>query len=40
MQDGNMGFEQALHLMEERDRRHLRFLRASFRRPSETPERL
>jgi len=39
MQDGNMSFDQALNMMEKHDRRHLRFLRASFRRPSETPER-
>ncbi len=39
MQDNGVGFEQALHMMEENDRRHLRFLRSSFRRPSETPER-
>ena len=39
MQDCGISFEQALHVMEEHDRRHLRFLRTSFRRPSETPER-
>jgi cytidylate kinase len=39
MQDTAVSFEEALRLMEDYDRRHLRFLRASFRRPSETPER-
>ncbi len=39
MQDHGVSFDQALQTMEENDRRHLRFLRASFRRPSETPER-
>jgi cytidylate kinase len=39
MQDSGVSFEEALRVMEEHDRRHLRFLRASFRRPSETPER-
>ncbi|HYK89664.1 MAG TPA: cytidylate kinase family protein [Acidobacteriota bacterium] len=39
MQDSGTSFEQALQSMEEYDRRHMRFLRASFRRPSETPER-
>ena len=39
MEDANLSFEKALEEMEEHDRRHERFLRASFRRPSETPER-
>ncbi len=39
MQERGVSFDQALREMEEHDRRHLRFLRASFRRPSETPER-
>ncbi len=39
MQDRGVSFEQALATMEEHEQRHLRFLRASFRRPSETPER-
>ena len=39
MQDSGLSFDQALREMEEHDRRHMRFLRASFRRPSETPER-
>jgi cytidylate kinase len=32
-------FDQALQILEEQDRRHQRFLRATFRRPSEQPER-
>ncbi len=39
MEDKGVSFEQALGEMEDQDRRHLRFLRTSFRRPSETPER-
>ncbi len=39
MKDKGLSFAQALEEMEERDRRHARFLRASFRRPTETPER-
>lgn len=39
MQDLGISFEQALGEMEEQSRRHNRFLTASFRRPSETPER-
>ncbi len=39
MQDCNISFEQALRDLESHDLRHARFLRASFRRPSETPER-
>ena len=39
MQDGNLSFEQALRELESHDLRHARFLRTSFRRPSETPER-
>ncbi len=39
MQDNNVAFEQALRELETFDLRHARFLRASFRRPSETPER-
>jgi len=39
MQDDNVSFEQALRELESFDLRHARFLRASFRRPSETPER-
>jgi cytidylate kinase len=32
-------FDEALGELDEEDRRHVRFLRSSFRRPSETPER-
>ncbi len=39
IEDTGLSFEKALAEMEEHDRRHARFLRASFRRPSETPER-
>ncbi len=39
MQDTGLSFDKALAEMEEHDRRHARFLRSSFRRPSETPER-
>ena len=39
MKDKGLSFAQALEEMEEHDRRHARFLRASFRRPTETPER-
>jgi cytidylate kinase len=39
MQDNGVSFERAFQEMEEHDRRHVRFLRSSFRRPSDTPER-
>jgi cytidylate kinase len=39
MQDRNLSFEQALKEMDDRQRRVLRFLRYSFRRPHDTPER-
>lgn len=39
MQERGVSFEQALLEMEDHDRGHARFLRSSFRRPSETPER-
>lgn len=39
MQEAGVSFEKALSELEEHDRRHIRFLRFSFRRPSETPER-
>jgi len=39
MEERNLTFEQALEELEEYDRRHERFLRSSFRRSSETPER-
>lgn len=39
MQQQNLTFEQALHEMDEHARRHMRFLRSSFRRPTENPER-
>ncbi len=39
MNDKGLSFAQALEEMEEHDRRHARFLRASFRRPTEPPER-
>ncbi len=39
MRDDNVSFEQALRELEDFDQRHVRFLRSSFRRPSETPER-
>jgi cytidylate kinase len=39
MRDSGATFDQALQAMENEDRRHARFLRSSFRRPSETPER-
>lgn len=39
MEEGGYTFEQALRELEVHDLRHARFLRASFRRPSETPER-
>jgi hypothetical protein len=39
IQDSGIPFEQALREIEDHDRRHLRFIRSSFRRPSETPER-
>lgn len=37
--DSGISFEQALRELEDHDRRQLRFIRSSFRRPSETPER-
>lgn len=39
MEERGVSFEQALEEMEDQDRRHVRFLRSSFRRTSETPER-
>jgi hypothetical protein len=39
MEDSGVIFEKALDAMEEHERRHERFLRASFRRPTDTPER-
>ncbi len=39
MEERGNSFEQALQEMDEHERRHVRFLRSSFRRPSETPER-
>ena len=39
MQDNGISFDAALEEMEEHDRGHERFLRSSFRRPSNTPER-
>jgi cytidylate kinase len=39
MQDAGVTFEQALRQMDEHYRRTLRFLRSTFRRPSEPPER-
>jgi len=39
MEERGISFERALEEMEEHDRRHHRFIRSSFRRPSETPER-
>lgn len=39
MEASGVSFTRALEEMEEHDRRHARFLRASFRRPTETPER-
>jgi cytidylate kinase len=39
MHGRGISFEQALRDMEEHDLGHARFLRSSFRRPSETPER-
>ena len=39
MQDQGVSFEQALKDMEDHYRRSARFLRSTFRRPSETPER-
>lgn len=39
MQDSGISFEKALDEMDEFDRRHVRFLRSSFRRPTDTPER-
>ena len=39
MKEKEVSFERALLEIEENDRKHIRFLRASFRRPSENPER-
>jgi cytidylate kinase len=39
MQDSALTFDLALEELEEQQRRHARFLRSSFRRPSEPPER-
>lgn len=39
MQAGGLSFEKALAEMEEHERRQVRFLRASFRRPADAPER-
>ncbi len=39
MKDRGVPFAQALEEMEQQDRKHARFLRTSFRRPTETPER-
>jgi len=39
MQESGVSFEQALEEIAEYERRHIRFLSSSFRRPSETPER-
>jgi cytidylate kinase len=39
MEDMGIVFEKALREMDDQDRRQIRFLRSSFRRPSETPER-
>ena len=39
MQDSGVPFEKALNELDEYDRRHARFLRMSFRRPSDAPER-
>jgi cytidylate kinase len=39
MTDRDISFDQALDEMDEHELRHKRFLRSSFRRPSETPER-
>ena len=39
MQDGSVTFDQALAELDDHDRRHRRFLRSSFRRPSDPPER-
>lgn len=39
MRDTGGAFDQALHAIEDEDRRHARFLRSSFRRLTETPER-
>jgi cytidylate kinase len=39
IQDSGISFEQALRELEDHDLRHVRFIRSSFRRPSETPER-
>ncbi len=39
MKDTGTSYEQATREMEDQDRRHTRFIRSSFRRPSETPER-
>jgi cytidylate kinase len=39
MKEHDLSFEKALEEIEDFDRRHARFLRSSFRRPTETPER-
>ncbi len=39
MQDASVTFDQALAELDDHDRRHRRFLRSSFRRPSDPPER-
>lgn len=39
MTDRDISFDQALDEMDEHELRHKRFLRSSFRRPSDTPER-
>jgi cytidylate kinase len=39
MRQSGITFDEALLEIDEQDRRHIRFLRSSFRRPSETPER-
>jgi len=39
MRDTGITFEQALHRMEEQELRHTRFLRSSFRRAADVPER-
>jgi len=39
VKDSGLSQEQAARQMEDQDRRHARFIRSSFRRPSETPER-
>lgn len=39
MKENGVSFERALQEIDENDRKHIRFLRSSFRRPSENPER-